>query len=114
HSTIDGALALLATGRIKTNAIKSVRIGVGHAMFHHAGWALERPAETIGAQMNLAYAAAVALIDGAAFVEQFSPERLAADDVWDLVGRTTVVWDTEIDARGEEARWTSRLQVELI
>lgn len=114
HSTVDGALALQQRGTFTAGDIKSVRIGVAHAMFHHAGWQIERPAEIIGAQMNLAYAAAVTLLDGTAFVPQFAPERLASDDVWDLVGRITVAWDQDIDELGENSRWTSRLRIELV
>jgi 2-methylcitrate dehydratase PrpD len=64
--------------------------------------------------MNLAYASAVTLLDGTAFVPQYSPERLSQDDVWDLIGRTAVVWDEGIDELGEVARWTSRLRIELV
>jgi aconitate decarboxylase len=114
HSTVDGALQLRGRDSFSVGDIKAVCIGVAHAMYHHAGWQLERPAEIIGAQMNLAYAAAVTLLDGTAFVPQFAPERLASDDVWDLIARTTVAWDEDIDEQGENARWTSRLQIELM
>jgi 2-methylcitrate dehydratase PrpD len=113
HSSVDGALALRQrrTG-FDAGDIRSIRIGVAHAMYHHAGWQLERPAEIIGAQMNLAYATAVTLLDGTAFVPQFDPARIDQDDVWDLIGRTTVEWDEDIDEIGEDARWTSRLRIE--
>jgi aconitate decarboxylase len=113
HSAIDGALAIRARDGFRAEDVTSIRIGVAHAMYKHAGWDLERPPEAIGAQMNFSYAVAVALLDGAAFVPQFSPERLDADDVWDLIGRTSVGWDTDLDDLGEDARWTSRLRVEL-
>lgn len=111
HSTIDGARELRGRPGYDAARIQSIEIGVAHAMYHHAGWDLTRPAEVIGAQMNLAYAAAVALIDGTAFVPQFTPERMNADDVWDLIGRTTIRWDKDIDDLGTDARWTSRLKV---
>jgi aconitate decarboxylase len=114
HSTVDGALALRQRGGFTGAEVRSVHIGVAHAMYHHAGWQLERPAQIIGAQMNLAYAAAVTLLDGTAFVPQFDPDRLAQDDVWELIGRTTVEWDQDIDDLGEDARWTSRLRIQLV
>lgn len=113
HSTIDGMLHLVETGGITASDVEGIHIGVAEAMYKHAGWALERPPEAIGAQMNLAYAAAVALLDGAVFVPQFSPARMNQDDVWDVIGRTDVVWDKQIDSMGEDARWTSRLTVTL-
>jgi aconitate decarboxylase len=113
HSTIDGMLNLVENVGVRAEDVARVRIGVAEAMYKHAGWELERPPEVIGAQMNLAYAAAVALLDGAAFVPQFSPSRMNEEDVWDLIARTDIEWDREIDELGEDARWTSRLQVEL-
>lgn len=113
HSTIDGVLQLVEREGLRAENVVGLRIGVAEAMYKHAGWTLERPSEVIGAQMNLAYAAAVALLDGAAFVPQFSPARLDSDDVWDLIARTEVIWDEEIDDLGEDARWTSRLRVTL-
>ena len=42
------------------------------AAYGHGGWKAARPLELIGAQMNVAYAVAVALLDGEALVDQFS------------------------------------------
>ena len=41
----------------------------------------ERPLTAIGAQMNIGYATAAALLDGTALPEQFTPARLDADDI---------------------------------
>ena len=41
---------------------------MGHAAYHHGWWNLERPITPIAAQMNVGYALAAALIDGAAMV----------------------------------------------
>ena len=38
--------------------------------------------------MNVAYAVAVALLDGDVLVDQFSPSRINRDDVWALIDRT--------------------------
>lgn len=111
HSSIDGARRLRERQGFEVGRIEKVRISVAHAMYHHAGWRLSPPATTIGAQMNLAYATAVALIDGAAFVPQFTPERMAADDIWNLIERTEVHWDEAIDQLGEDARWMSRVEL---
>lgn len=113
HTTIDGILSLVARTGFDVDDVKSIKIGVANAMYHHAGWSLERPAEIIGAQMNLAYAAAVALLDGAAFVPQFAPSRLESEDVWRVMDMITVEHDPALDLLGEEARWTSRVRIEL-
>ena len=49
------------------------------------------------AQMNIAYTAAVAVLDGEVLVAQFAPDRLNADDVWDLIPRITAKRNAEFD-----------------
>jgi aconitate decarboxylase len=113
HSTIDAVREVTAAGPIPAAEVVRIRIGVANATYKHAGWTLERPATVVGAQMNLAYAAAVTLLDGAAFVPQFSPTRIESDDVWAMIEKTDVYYDETMDTLGDDARWTSRLRVEL-
>jgi hypothetical protein len=49
--------------------------------------------------------------DGSPSVQQFSPDRINRDDVWNLLERIDVYRDPEIEARGEEGRWGTRLAV---
>jgi aconitate decarboxylase len=59
--------------------------------------------------MSHRYVVAVTLIDGSPSVPQFSPTRINSDDVWKLLDRISVYNDKEIDSRGEEGRWGTRL-----
>lgn len=59
--------------------------------------------------MNIGYAAAVTLLDGVALPQQFTAERLDADDVWRLLARTHVELDESID----ELPPTERFQTHL-
>ncbi|GHE05086.1 MmgE/PrpD family protein [Streptomyces alanosinicus] len=101
HPAIDAALALSAGHGLAPGDIESVRIEVPDALYHHGWWPPERPLTAIGAQMNIAYATAVALLDGHVRPEQFTPARLDADDVWQLIGRTEV---TQVDEQ-QEPSW---------
>src|ERR1700751_4411715 len=56
----------------------------------------ERPLTPIGAQMNIGYATAAALLDGNVLPEQFTAARLDADDVWALIAATTVHLDESL------------------
>jgi aconitate decarboxylase len=85
---------------------------MSHAAYHHGWWKLERPLTPIGAQMNVAYAVAVAIIDGAAMVKQFSPQRIDSDDVWTLIPKITAHHDPEFDKGGPSGRNT-RMTVHL-
>jgi 2-methylcitrate dehydratase PrpD len=77
--------------------IDRIHIRVGSVVYHHGWWRPQRPLTAIGAQMNLGYAAAVTLLDATALPEQFTAQRLDADDVWALMERTHVELDITID-----------------
>jgi aconitate decarboxylase len=109
HSAIEGALKLRAMPGFSVDKIKEIRIGITEAMLHHGGFKLERPATAIGAQMSHGYVVAVTLLDGMPSVPQFSPKRINSDDVWKLIERIHAYQDSEIDSRGEEGRWGTRL-----
>ncbi|MEV5876320.1 MmgE/PrpD family protein [Streptomyces sp. NPDC052101] len=114
HPAIDAALALSARHRPAPDDIEAIRIEVPDAIHHHGWWPPERPLTTIGAQMNLAYATAVALLDGHVRPEQFTPARLDADDVWQLIGRTEVARvDEQQDPGWDRPGYNTRLTVTL-
>lgn len=113
HGAIDLALALKARHPFAAGDVTAIEVRVGEAVFHHGGWVPSRPLTEIGAQMNLAYAVAVAVIDGAALVAQFAPSRIDRDDVWDLIPRIGVVYDAGFDAGGPEEHRRTRLAVTL-
>src|SRR5690348_959446 len=64
-----------------------------------------------GAQMNVGYAVAVGIRDGAAMVQQFSPKRIDNDDVWSLIPRIEAHHEPEFDKPGmaRKTRMTVRL-----
>jgi aconitate decarboxylase len=90
HPAIDAALALRPGNQLTAGQIAGIRIEVPEVIYQHGWWRPERPLTTIGAQMNIAYAVAVALLDGQVGPGQFTSARVDADDVWDLIGRTDV------------------------
>jgi 2-methylcitrate dehydratase PrpD len=96
YGTIQAALELRAEHDIKPATIERIEIRVGDTVYHHGWWRPERPLAPIGAQMNLGYAAAVALLDGAVMPPQFTDERLDADDVWGLLDKVDVQVDEDI------------------
>ncbi len=98
HPAIDGALQLRDTLGITPASVRSLVIELPLVPFKHGGWVLSRPATVIGAQMNAAYAAAAVLCDGQALAQQFSPDRIAADDIWDLMECIEVRHSQEMDA----------------
>jgi len=53
-----------------------------------------------------------AILDGAAMVQQFAPQRINRDDVWELIPKITAHHDPEFDKGGSGARNT-RMTVHL-
>jgi 2-methylcitrate dehydratase PrpD len=113
HGTVQAALELRAEHRIDPKAISHIEIHVGHTVYHHGWWQPERPLTSIGAQMNLGYAATVALLDGQVLPPQFTDERLDADDVWELLGNVDVKLDENIQNAAVHERFATQLTITL-
>jgi 2-methylcitrate dehydratase PrpD len=100
HAPLDAIFDIMAKRQLKPAEIAKIDIDMSHAAYHHGWWKLERPLTPIAAQMNVAYAVAVAILDGAAMVQQFAPERINRDDVWAMVEKITAHHDPQFDASG--------------
>lgn len=101
HSTIDAARQFRDLDGVRAEDVKEFRIHCGSSLYNHAGWQLQRPAEVIGAQMNIAYGAAVGLIDGDALIDQFKPDRVNRDDIWDFLPKVSVHHRESMDRGGK-------------
>ncbi|CAN5339554.1 MmgE/PrpD family protein [soil metagenome] len=111
HSPLDALFDVGAQRPLKAGEIERIECHVSHAVYHHGWWVPERPLTPIGAQMNIGYALAVAVLDGAAMVAQFSPARIDADDVWALLPRIAVLHEPAFDAGGPLGRGQTRVAV---
>jgi len=111
HAAIDAALKLRAAGEAIVDQIARIDIDMSEAVYGHGGWQATRPLTTIGAQMNVAYAVAVALLDGSVLIDQFSDRRINSDDVWRLINRTHTHHEKSYDALPENQRLTTRLVI---
>jgi 2-methylcitrate dehydratase PrpD len=113
HAAIDAAREILRHGPIEWAEVRGIEIWLSEPAFHHGGWRAQRPLTTVGAQMNVAYAAAVTLLDGTALAAQFAPGRIDADDVWELIARTTTRHEIAFDQRYEDG-YNTRLRVTFL
>jgi 2-methylcitrate dehydratase PrpD len=111
HGAVEAARTL--RGRLDGRAIERIDVRVGDVVYHHGWWTPQRPLSAVGAQMNIGYVVAVTLLDGVALPEQFTPARLDADDVWELVDRTHVELDHAIDALPPAQRFQTHLVLTL-
>jgi 2-methylcitrate dehydratase PrpD len=111
HAGIDAALKLRP--EVNVGDIDRIDIDMPEAAYGHGGWKAVRPLEPIGAQMNVAYAVAVALLDGDVLIDQFSAKRIDSDDVWNLIDRTKTHHEPAYDALPIEDRLTTQVRITL-
>ena len=96
HSAIDGMLQLRERHHIKTESIEEVTIGTSSVVKLQCGWDY-KPESVLQAQMSLQYCIAAALLEGQVFIDQFTEERIATEDVLKLARKVKVKVDEEID-----------------
>src|SRR4029077_16218093 len=109
HAAIDAALELRP--KVDVSKIQRIDIDMGDAAYAHGGWKAERPLEVIGAQMNVAYAVAVALLDGDVLVDQFTKDRINSDDVWNLINRTQTHHQSAYDQLPVDEKLTTQVRI---
>lgn len=102
HTTIDGVLELRRRGLSPEN-LTALTVRMSKKGHINIGWPY-RPDEVITAQMNGAYAAAVALLDGEAFIDQYEISRLADPAILAIIPKVEIVHDPELDRAGASAR----------
>lgn len=111
HTTVDVLRGLRATEGLSAEDVDRVRITASTATRDHVGWPYI-PESVTTAQMNLPYAAAVTLLFGDAFVDQFDEPLLRDPRILELTRRVEVTADPEIDSRGRGNRHEVRIEVE--
>lgn len=88
HAGIDAALAIRGQTPIQPADVTAIEVQVGVPAFQHGGFDIVRPIQPVAAQMSLKYSVCVALLDGAALLQQYSSSRINDDDVWTLIDLT--------------------------
>jgi aconitate decarboxylase len=112
QTSVDALRKILARTGIRGEDVQSVRIGTTNMVYVHCGWKYV-PAETITAQMNLPYTAAVTLLEGNAFVDQYADSKLRDPTILDLADRVEVYVDPELDALGPHEMRAVRVTVTM-
>lgn len=97
HASIDAALFLIGEHKFNVADIEKIVIGVSHVVLIQTGFEYQI-STVLNAQMSIRYNVAVALLDGAALIEQFTTERLSDPVLNALIQRIEVIVDPEMDA----------------
>jgi hypothetical protein len=113
HGAIDATRKLRAAHSIDPQHVSKIDITVGTTVYRHGWWKPERPLTAIGAQMNIGYVTAAALLDGNVLPEQFTPARLDADDIWSLIDRTDVHLDETLNNASADQRFRTDVAITM-
>lgn len=100
QTSVDAMRAIKAREGIEADDVERVLIETTEVVHRHCGWPYVPNGETITAQMNLPFTAAVTLMDGIAFVDQYVDERLTDPATLELANRIEVVVAPDLDAMG--------------
>ena len=101
QTSVDALRQIRAKHGIKGENVTKVLVETTQVVHRHCGWPYV-PAETITAQMNLPYTAAVTLLEGNAFVDQYTDDKLRDPKILDLANRVEVKVDPKLDALGPD------------
>jgi 2-methylcitrate dehydratase PrpD len=96
HACVDAAIALMREHRIAIEDIDRIVAGIPSVVNTQTGFEY-RADSVLNAQMSLRYNIAVALMDGQAYLEQFTPSRIVEPRVVALSGRVEIEIDPDID-----------------
>jgi 2-methylcitrate dehydratase PrpD len=113
HGAIDATRELCTTHSIDPQHVWKIDITVGTTVYRHGWWKPERPLTAIGAQMNIGYVTAAALLDGNVLPEQFTTARLDAADIWSLIDRTEVHLDEALNNAGIDQRFRTDVAITM-
>ena len=111
HPTLEALQSLREQHDLETDRIDRVRVVLDEGAYKAVGFAWT-PTTPTSAQLNLTYCAAMLLLEGDVFVEQFAPGKLADARVLEMISRIEVVHDPELDAFGSFQQRT-RVEVQL-
>ena len=111
HTIVDALDAMMKRGLSRGN-LERLSIGMSEIGVNNVGWKY-RPTTVTGAQMNGYYTAAVKLIDGEAFLDQYTEDRIADAAVLDLIRRIEIHHDPALDKGGAATRHAVKVKAQL-
>ena len=112
HTTLDAIRDIRKRRPFALDDIEAIVVHASQVTVDHAGWAYE-PSGLTAAQLNLAFCVATLLIEGDAFVDQFTPDCAADPARLALAAKVKVVHDPAITALGAAFRHQVRVEVHL-
>jgi aconitate decarboxylase len=108
HTTIDGVCELRQRG-LTAETLAHLTIRMSKKSHINIAWPY-KPDEVISAQMNGYYAAAVTLLDGEAFIDQYSEQRIKDPAILALLPSIQILHDPDLDRGGAAKRHAVKIE----
>lgn len=112
HTTLDGIRDIQAKRPFTLDELDKIVVYGSKVTVDHVGWPY-KPEGLTSAQLNLPYCVATYLLDGDAFVAQFTEDKVADPARMALSRKVEVIEDPAITALGSRFRHKIRVQVRL-
>lgn len=112
HTTLDAIRNMQARRPFGAADVAAVQVRGSRVTVDHVGWRYS-PQGLTSAQLNLPYCVATLLLEGDAFVEQFTEDKVGDPERIALSRLVEVVEDPEITARGSVYRHMVHVRVTL-
>jgi aconitate decarboxylase len=113
HTTLDAIRAIAARRPIRMEDVARITVHASQATVDHVGWPY-KPQGLTSAQMNLPFCVATLLVEGDAFVDQFSDAAVTDPRRMALAAKVEVVHDPAITARGAGFRHMVHVEVRFV
>jgi len=112
HTTLDAIRMLQAKTPFSADDVASIVVHGSQVTVEHVGWPYQ-PRGLVSAQLNLPFCVATLLLEGDAFVDQFTNAVVDDGRRIALSKRVSVVHDLSITERGSNYRHMVRVEVHL-
>jgi 2-methylcitrate dehydratase PrpD len=112
HTTLDALRTMQARRPFGPSDIERITVHGSRVTVDHVGWPYE-PQGLTSAQLNLPYCVATFLLEGDAFVDQFTEQKVADPERIALSRLVSVIEDPAITGRGKTFRHMVRVEAAL-
>jgi len=112
HTSLDALKQIFKENEIHPEAIERIDIRTTKATKLHVGWPYS-PESATSAQMNLYYSAAAFVLEGDAFIDQFTEEKIKDPRILSYIPKIHIEEDADLDAGGPGKRHSVRVKVFL-
>lgn len=112
HTPYDAIKQLQQQRPFKADEVEAVHVWASTLSYGHTN-AVYKPESVTYAQFCIPYGVAVTILEGDAFVDQYTEEKIRSPQIIELAKKVTVSPDPEIDKLGKMHRHQTRTRVTL-